>query len=102
MRPSPDSATRGPTPCRGASCQIGRTIALSWSRCWMRWRIASRFFGSRPPACSLKRLIDVAVSPLGVGAVRDREGLDARGRVAEDAAQSIDDALQLFFLIRRG
>ena len=31
MRPNPDSATRGPTPCRSASCQIGSTMAFSWT-----------------------------------------------------------------------
>src|SRR5436309_5258948 len=43
---------------------------------------------------------DVGVSPVGVGAARDREGLDPGGRVAEDAAQPVDDVLELLLLIR--
>src|SRR6266545_5613642 len=61
MSPSPDSTTRGPYPCRRASCQIGRYMAFSWISCWMRWRIASRFFLRlrRDAAVPLERELDV-------------------------------------------
>jgi hypothetical protein len=53
-RPIPDSSTFGPTPFRGTFCQIGATTTFSYMSCWIRCRIASRFFGSSSPACSRK------------------------------------------------
>src|SRR5213593_3724090 len=48
----------------------------------------------------LEEPVDVGVSPVGVGAARDGERLDPGGRVAEDAAQPVDDVLELLLLIR--
>src|SRR5256712_9878508 len=44
--------------------------------------------------------VDGGVPPVGVGAARDHERLQPGGRVAEDAAQPVDDVLELLLLIR--
>ena len=43
--------------------------------------------------------IDVGIAAVGVRAARGGERLDPRGRVAGDAAQAVDDVLQLLLLI---
>src|SRR5256885_16473728 len=48
----------------------------------------------------LEEPVDVGVPPVGVGAARDHERLQPGGRVAEDAAQPVDDVLELFLLVR--
>src|SRR3989475_10832402 len=48
----------------------------------------------------LEEPVDVGVPPVGVGAARDHERLQPGGRVAEDAAQPVDDVLELLLLIR--
>src|SRR2546430_12413905 len=48
----------------------------------------------------LEEPVDVGVPPVGVGAARDHERLQPGGRVAEDAAQPVDDGLELLLLIR--
>ena len=100
MRPNPDSATRGPTPCSSASCQIGKHHDLLVDQLLdaMEERLAllrvqlARLLPEEP--------VDVGVSAVGEGAARDRERLDPGGRVAEDAAQAVDDVLELLLLVR--
>src|SRR5438034_3300839 len=48
----------------------------------------------------LEEPVDVGISPVGVGAARDDERLHAGGGVAEDAAQPVDEVLELLVLIR--
>src|SRR5438128_4174578 len=48
----------------------------------------------------LEEPVDVGVPPVGVGAARDHERLQPGGRVAEDAAQPVDEVLELLVLIR--
>src|SRR5438552_9350031 len=48
----------------------------------------------------LEEPVDVGVPPVGVGAARDHERLQPGGRVAKDAAQSVDNVLELLLLIR--
>jgi hypothetical protein len=42
--------------------------------------------------------VDVGIAPAHVGAPAGHEGLDARGRVAEGAAQGLDDVPELLLL----
>src|SRR5262249_30334631 len=48
----------------------------------------------------LEERVDIGIAAVGVRAARDQEGLHARGRVAEDAAEPEDDVLELLLLIR--
>src|ERR1043166_8669450 len=91
MRPSPDSRTRGPTPFRKTSSQIGTYITFSVTSCWMRRRVASRRLASvsRPPAPAAARRCRGSrrrSRPAG-----GHELIEASGRVAESAARALDD-----------
>src|SRR5881628_1423472 len=81
-----------------AGSKSGAKIALSCMSCWMRCRIASRFFRSGSAACS-EEPVDVGVAAVGVHTVRQHERFDAGRGVAKRGAAGPVQILELLFLV---
>src|SRR5881296_3873351 len=94
MSPSPGSATRGPYPVRVESCHTGRNMILSWISCWMRCRTTA-LLGIELGGLLAEEPVDVGIDSVRVGPARGHEGVDPRGGVSGDAADGVDETLQL-------
>ena len=88
MRPSPDSATRGPYAVEEAPAARSAThIDLLVDELLDAVQERLALLAVQLARLLLEQPVDVGVAAVGVGAARDDEGLEPGGRVAERAAR---------------